>query len=242
MTATHRELCRAAAAWMQGLGWCDVACWELREVTPDATAEEQTRRGREAHAAMVAARDDAEYRRLRDQWERDRPRAGIYDAVGVTCPQRHARGLEWATARGKRKPPRPRLQIVEVKRTRSDLLSDLRAGKMLKYEQLATHCLLAVVPDAVVIRQQQLASDRPRHTQILDALADLGLPTRWGVAVFYTGGPSILRQPRRLPTVVTDADRARVITAVARSLMYRGLAAHSPVELADPDDLTGRTT
>lgn len=56
----------------------------------------------------------------------------------------------------------PRVTVLEVKRTRSDLLSDLRKGKMQAYSRVATHCYVAATPEA-------LAGGTP------------GLPEDWGI-------------------------------------------------------------
>lgn len=66
-----------------------------------------------------------------------------------------------------------RVAVFEVKRTRSDLLGDLRRGKMLRYEVAATHCYLAVGPDV-------LRGDWYGGTWA-EQVTELGLPKHWGI-------------------------------------------------------------
>lgn len=65
-----------------------------------------------------------------------------------------------------------RIGGFEVKVQRSDLLRDLRAGKMIKYEGVCTHCWLVVTEDCM----QSTTKDA-----ILAELQELGLPKHWGV-------------------------------------------------------------
>ena len=73
----------------------------------------------------------------------------------------------------------PRLAIYEVKRTRADLLQDLKARKILKYSQRATHCYLAATKEA-------LGLDKKTTSQVLTDLKQKGLPLSWGIIVLPT--------------------------------------------------------
>lgn len=124
----------------------------------------------------------------------------VYDVVGITSK---------ATAKQKR------YAVIECKRTRADLLQDLRAGKMQKYATKASHCYLAGTPEAFAM---------PKNT-VEGALADLsdkGLPANWGVLLLEPGQVTCLRSPQRIrPTnVLTCKSLTRKI---ARSYMYRTL-------------------
>lgn len=82
------------------------------------------------------------------------------------------------------------VRIIEVKRTRSDLLADLRERKMQrKYDSRATHTYLALGPDVIAERPQR---------QVIE-LTELGLPRWWGVLQIYPESPRgafTLRRPR----------------------------------------------
>lgn len=231
---THRDLCRVAASWMLGLGWCDLACWELGQVTPTAERDAATKRREAHHERLESVPYGEEHARLHNAFYAAEPKASVYDAVGLTIQALHAGRLGYREARVKResaaaarrgiapaKVPNvtlPRLQIIEVKRTRADLLGDLRAGKMLKYERLASHCVLAGSADAFGVKPHEAATPR-----ILDDLASRGLPKHWGVARFYGSSLMMIRNPRRLATVITPEDRDAVVSRIARSMVYRVL-------------------
>lgn len=113
----------------------------------------------------------------------------------------------------------PKLAICEVKRTRADLLQDLRRKKMLKYERTASHCYLAVTPTAVLNKDS---------AEVLTDLGNNGLPTYWGVLLITTKGIICIRNPRahkkiRRQTIET------YIAKIARSFMYRVLSPTSPM-------------
>ena len=134
---------------------------------------------------------------------------GVYDVIGVTSK-------EYARVK--------KLVAIEVKRTRSDLLQDLRKRKMLKYEARATHCYLAATPEA--LRLHKLTTP--------EALADLktrGLPTYWGVLVL-TNNPlkpiRVLRGARKHKSVQSSTIRT-LTRKIGRSWMYRIMSPCSPV-------------
>ncbi len=124
----------------------------------------------------------------------------VFDCIGITSKSKCADR---------------RYAVIEVKRTRADLLQDLRAGKMQKYAQKASHCYLAGTSEA-------LGLDKHPKAQVLEDLSNRGLPANWGVLVFTGDTCKALRNPRRIRPV--NVVTARAITRrIARSYMYRVL-------------------
>lgn len=115
-----------------------------------------------------------------------------------------------------------RLTVGEVKRTRADLLADLRNMKMLKYQARSTHAYLAATKEALNW------SDRET---VLKDLTALGLPAGWGVIVLPTASrqfqPYVLRAARALGTFVIPY-RDELVVDIAKSLSYRLLAKYGP--------------
>lgn len=107
--------------------------------------------------------------------------------------------------------------VAEVKRTRADLLQDLKKHKLLKYEYGSTHCYLAATTEA-------LRLDKQTEKQAVEELHKLGLPKTWGVLVIEQVVRSIhsaqqINKPNSL--------RIRgLIKKVARSNMWRALKAN----------------
>lgn len=107
-----------------------------------------------------------------------------------------------------------RVTVVEVKRTRADLLQDLNAKKMLKYENGSTHCYLAVTKECFLTSTKK---------ERLSELQSLGLPPKWGVLLLPTSGNS---KPKVLKTARSHSKvRKTTIIAltrkIARSYCYR---------------------
>lgn len=136
---------------------------------------------------------------------------GFVDAIGLT-------------SRGKRQ---KKLLIAEVKRTRADLLQDLRKGKMLKYEKGASHCYLAATPEALMLNKKS-------KSEVIADLTSKGLPKNWGVLILPPYGQDtknivVLRSPRKL-----REPHARTISTligkIARSFMWRILNPNSPIK------------
>jgi hypothetical protein len=137
---------------------------------------------------------------------------GFVDAIGLT-----SRG----TKRTKK------LLVAEVKRTRPDLLQDLRRGKLLKYEKGASHCYLAATPEALMLHKKT-------KKQIIDDLTSKGLPKYWGILVLppYGKDPkniNVLRRPRKLrePHART---LSTLVGKIARSFMWRIINPSSPIK------------
>lgn len=126
----------------------------------------------------------------------------VFDAVGITLPNKNV--------------VEPRICIIEVKRTRTDLLADLRAKKMLKYEPHASHCYLALGPDF--------------NTSILQELPALGLPPHWGVILFQGSEFKSIRAARSIRKV-TQSELSTLTKKIALSYMHRVLSYNSPMEV-----------
>jgi len=109
-----------------------------------------------------------------------------------------------------------KIAVAEVKKTRADLLQDLRAKKMLKYEKGTTHCYLAATPEA-------LAYGKKSKAEVLAELTSKGLPPRWGVLLVVGDQIEVLRNPVRLST--TTSQRILGLTRkIAKSFCYRLLS------------------
>jgi hypothetical protein len=213
---THRDLCRRVARWFLSLAWCDVVCWELGGYLLEGEAAR--RQTLTLEQAVV---------------ERETVGASVHDVVALMTPT-YQRELP---RRRRGRVPLPRLAVAEVKRTRADLLGDLRAGKLLKYQAQASHCYLAAHVEALGVEQNTMHRPGVRE----EALHDLemrGLPRTWGVLVLtnrWRRGKNWIhveswRNPKRLPTVVTESDRHNVTRQIARSLAYRVLGPESPMD------------
>lgn len=168
---------------------------------------------------------------------------GIFDAVGVShpCPETHQlcfteaynRVLETDRAEGKRfSPPgscppkvkagQDRYSVVEVKVSRSDLLADLRAGKMVRYATNASHAYLLATEAALLLPD---GARRPDHDKALDQLTELGLPPTWGVIVATPTGRETaylnsIRPARRLRHPEREHLLVQALT-ISRTVMYR---------------------
>lgn len=103
-----------------------------------------------------------------------------------------------------------RITIVEVKASRSDMLQDLKKGKLLKYEAQGTHCYLAATAEAY----------RTDKLNTLEDLASRGLPNHWGVLLVSPGYVQVLRSARRhRPTSMYQLNT--LLSKVARRNMYQ---------------------
>lgn len=134
---------------------------------------------------------------------------GVYDVIGLTS---------------KEKTKEKRLVAIEVKRTRSDLLQDLRKKKMLRYQRRATHCYLASTAAA-------LRTDKFTNKQVINDLRKKGLPTHWGVLLLPDspkGKIKVLRGSRRHKHVRSKTLRD-LTRRIARSFMYRVMSDTSPM-------------
>lgn len=153
-------------------------------------------------------------------WEVSVGRAGIADVLAITDP--------WSEARQKPKTRRPRVAIVEVKRTREDLRADLRARKMLGYAGVASHCYLAATLEALGRTQDDAHGIAGGWGPVLEDLAQLGLPSTWGVIALSAHAAW---HPRITPWAIRGAKgepvgadvRRTWAWALARSMAWRRL-------------------
>lgn len=186
-------------------GFADVlACSDPRRV---AVCPEHQRISDEQAAAYRRAYREAMLQRRRDgQWERPHEiRTRLEAGQARTVPP---------VLKPRKSEPRPRVVVVECKRTRSDLLSDLRARKLLKYEDSATHCYLACTGPA-------FGTDGDP----LPMLLGLGLPTSWGVLrVAPTLREVQALRPARKLQPVTPALVYGAAWSLATSLSHRALS------------------
>ena len=127
---------------------------------------------------------------------------GIADVLGVTTSTK-------STNR--------RIAVIEVKRQRQDLLSDLRARKLLKYERTSTHCYLAATHEAFGNKTNQ---------EILQDLETKGLPKYWGVLLLPISGRAVkvIRGAKRKQPANIRSLRM-LIAKIAKSYMYKTLRA-----------------
>ncbi len=131
---------------------------------------------------------------------------GIGDAIGISSsPKKQSQ----------------RLTLCECKRTRSDLLSDLRAKKLLKYEAEATHCILVATKEAYLWKQDKTKAD------VLNDLKEKGLPDHWGIAVIEGSEITLLRKPKKIQAL-TQEKKNEIVLRVAKSYCYKYLAQDPP--------------
>lgn len=213
----HREACEVVARYfLTKLQWCDFAAVEVsgtrsRFRPMPHTGVHYDQRTPEMRAEMSQWYDD------RRAWEKTAASGGgQLDVLGLTLPR-------W---KPKRKTA-PRIAVAEVKVSRSDLLSDLRVGKLLKYEPQATHCYLAIT-DGVFLDRHLEGAYRPRTQTQVDHLAELGLPAHWGIIHIperpsWGVWPSQLRQPKVCPSAPepTPERRARLCLRAGVSIAHR---------------------
>lgn len=125
---------------------------------------------------------------------------GFVDAVGISKPRAK----------------KPRVTVIEVKKTRADLLADINSKKYLKYEPGSTHCYLAGTREALMLHKRSVK-------EVIADLKNRGFPDHWGILVFGPrGGITTLRktQAHRKTTRV----RTQALTRkIAKSLIYRAI-------------------
>jgi hypothetical protein len=118
------------------------------------------------------------------------------DAVGV------------CKARSKKR----RVTIVECKRTRSDLLQDIRKRKYMKYERNSTHCYFAGTSEAYKSMVDK---------QILFDFKNRGVPDHWGILHIDAHGKIRCIRKARAHKTITSAQVNSIVRKIARSLSYR---------------------
>lgn len=206
---THRDLARGVARWLLNQSHTDAVCWELG--------------GRQVEGGHLGG-------------------GGQLDAVGLSTVAHLDKHRAMAKHRnsllpgGRGKGPKPWIRAVEVKRTRPDLLQDLRAGKLLRYECQATHCYLAATAEALGDDgpEQLTARGLPRTWGVLKLKPMILVPTRWRKTERRHVAVEVVRSPRRLPTQVTDEHLHELAADIARSMAWRLLKPDSPMTEATP--------
>lgn len=154
---THTEAARACASWLLHKQRHQAATWEVGG--PRVPSGEVSMRDR------LRPLGDGTFGIVPEPYQPTR--GTVLDAVGVE-------------ARPDRKPA---LSVVEVKVSRSDLLADLRARKMLGYEYLeSTRLYLAVTPAVAGLDAfggGWLEAEKPRK-ELVEELSTM-LPVAWGI-------------------------------------------------------------
>ena len=136
---------------------------------------------------------------------------GVMDVVGLTS---------------KPKARQKKLVVIEVKRTRADLLADLKRKKMLRYERRSTHCYLAGTVEA-------FRADKLSSREIREDLKKRGLPVHWGLLLIDSNGAIESMRGARRHKHVQQRSLNALTRKVARSYMYRIMNPRSPMVLHD---------
>ena len=123
---------------------------------------------------------------------------GFADAIGISKP--HAKNH--------------RITIIEVKRTRSDLLQDIRTKKYLKYEAQATHCYIAGTAEAF---------GNKTTNQIYVDLKSRGFPDYWGILIFNPRNRLHCLRSARAHRRITYTKIKSLTRKIAKSFCYRAL-------------------
>ena len=209
---THRDLCRATAAYMLSLDWCTLALWEVSFGT--GVADVVAMSSPDMEAGHVAAM--ARWNEQREAWEADAQARADARARIAAAGFKGAVPTTFALTRPRC--PSPRLAVCEVKRTRSDLLRDFGSGKALKYRERASHVYLAATPEAFGVRADvELVGNRELHAD----LEARGVPREYGLI--------LLRPAKALhPEPPSREVRVRWCERLARSLLYRVLEGTMP--------------
>lgn len=199
---THRDLCRAAARWL--LSGLSAATYEIAfnggqadaiGITTPEPAATVDLRGREYATAHIR-REERQQARLRKR----NPAAGLWEIDRTPPP-----GLGGYQSRMlDRLAVPPRVVVAECKRTRSDLLADLRVGKLRAYEPAATHCWLVATREAFRVPTDRHVTTADIAEAAAQATAD-GLPEAWGIALVATDRSGSVR----VAHIARDAARLR---------------------------------
>jgi hypothetical protein len=220
---THRGLCRVVARWLLDQRWTHLVGWEVGCPAGQLDAVGISAPFTEfSHMAEVdeASTEDAQFKLLAEQGAEWRARGRGNRLRGLRPPPLARRLV------GSR--PRARVVAVEVKKTRSDLLQDLKKRKMLNYERVATECYLAATAEAFGGNVADLI-DHPESLKL--ELAGKGLPDEWGIMLLVPDrfpGVVVLRRPKSL----REFDDRHLLMwegRISRSTMYRALSYDSPM-------------
>lgn len=237
---THRDLCSATLGWFLALPWCNLGAFELG--LEGGYNHALNHRGSGQADVLAISSPQLELvnaRRLEAHERGERQRCAAAERHGAVFYPSKPPDL-----------PRPRIAIAEVKRTRSDLLADLRAGKLLRYAEVATHLYLAATDEALGLAGDERLT-RERTAKVLADLAEHGLPRTWGVLRLRTWRQAAnrddertgrlpwhvavdpLRTPARQLEDAPAAARAYWTDRIARSLLYRTMGGSLPDHLQE---------
>ena len=128
--------------------------------------------------------------------------------------------------------------LVECKRRRPDLTSDLEAGKMQTYGDAASHCVLVLQQGAMPKMEYRHHGRHSSFPIILADLRRLGLPDHWGVHVSFDnhlGRPGPLMVARHATAIrsLTNATVAPIAERSMRALCARASSGLLSRELLD---------
>jgi len=205
---THRDLCRLAAGWLLSstghnlyaavdeLSFDGGVADAIGISTPNPCAETELRA--RAYASLAAWKDKQREKRANAHLKRQGMPPLVPPPEGWAVTTEHPGWKTWIERYRQEKAKRlsgpGRIVIVECKRTRSDLLADLRAGKLRRYEAAATECYLLATTPALAI-----AAHTALTTAEIEAVTALGLPSEWGIlTVSPRGGVYQIREATRL--------------------------------------------
>lgn len=190
---THDDACRAVVRWFLTLRWCAVAIDEISGSCVPYPVKRPADRFAPGYRAAHNAWFDAQKR-----WNASPEYGGgQLDVLAISRPEIR----------------RPRIAIAEIKVSRSDLLADLRARKMLRYQVQATHVYLALGPEIAPTTDDAIEAASP-------------LPPHWGVLrIGKRGSVYQHRKPSACPVGPDPSpDRLnRLAWKIAKSAAYRRL-------------------
>lgn len=240
----HRDLCRYAAGWLLHDCRCFAACYELGVDLGASKAGQVDAMGitlPEPEAAHVAHHR----RRVAQAEEYNARRQGLLDGlVAPRWPYEQQfvdvpasrdiliRPMPIPGAPPPLKASLPRIVVIEVKRSRSDLQADLRAQKLRAYEALATNAYLLVTRECFLSGPDHESAPAQTARWLAD-LDHLGLPPGWGVIEARVhhreaASMSVIRKSRPLREAALE--EVRLWGAyMLRSMAYRVCRPGSPV-------------
>lgn len=204
----HRRVCEVVARWCLGQSWCGLAAVECG--VPFGFADVLAC----SDPQRVPVCPEHAIRSAREQKEQRARQLQLFRSGDHRAAARS--GLRWRVPPvlpARKYEPAPRVVIVECKRTRADLLGDLRARKLLKYQDTATHLYLAATPTAL--------GGRDRSSALMD-LQSRGLPAAWGV-LEVRGQDVVSLRPSRAVRPATAGDVWVTALTIGRSLSHRSV-------------------
>lgn len=225
---THRDLARAAARWLLEDRGIYAAAYELGFDGGQADAVGVTVPDPDASVALRVDEHTRAYHRNLKQYP-----AHAAGLVGRPAWLDGYRARSLARAR-----VAPRVVVVEVKRTRSDLLADLRVGKLRRYESAATHCYLLIAGPCVGLSWMPWWPEEEQG-RALHVLAADGLPDAWGVLGAVQGRQGVRVERLRAPGRIREAEPWEVqawADRMLRSMSHRILSRTGPTsgEVVEP--------